>query len=239
MKFRYIIIIVIVALLAFGGFWLFWAETQPPGQKLPFPFQQNWTHEKGLKEALAQNNPSICERINKSYILQDFVVSAKQSRNNCKIAYAIEKQDISYCLSLPDRRELNNWSMRDGCLQPLAKIVQRPELCDQMPSVKDLDYGQTWLRQCKEAAASDITLLPEGDIVIPSSYKPCSVDSDCIFVTEHCGYCTCGTAINNNFDKKYKNQFDSLCTGYLGRECDLLCGVSTAKCVEGLCQVSY
>ncbi|MCH7604756.1 hypothetical protein IID24_02100 [Patescibacteria group bacterium] len=234
-----IIIFVVLVLLIIGGFWLFWTETQPPGQKLPLPLQQSWTHEKALEEALAQNEPSICERINESYVLQDFVVSAEQARNNCKVAYAIEKQDLSYCMSLSDTRESNNWSLRDGCLQPLAKKLQRPELCDQMPSVKDPDYGQTWLKQCKEASASDVTLLPEGDIVIPASYKQCSVDSDCVFVAEHCGYCTCGTVINKNFEQTYKNQFESLCTDYSGAYCDLQCRESTAKCLDGICRVSY
>ena len=225
-------------LVIIGGFWIFWIETQPPGQKLPF--QESWTHERALEEALTKNDPLTCERINEAYVLQDFVVSAKQARYNCKVTYAIVKQDVPYCMSLSDARDkINQWSLRDACLQPLAKKLQRPELCDQMPSVKDLDYGQTWLKQCKESAASDVSLLPQGDIAIPTSYKQCSVDSDCVFVAEHCGGCTCGTVINKDFEQKYKDKFDSLCANYSGKYCDLSCRESTAKCIDRICRVSY
>ncbi len=80
-----------------------------------------------------------------------------------------------------------------------------------------------------------ISVSEEGDITISSLYKKCSVDSDCVFVAAHCGYCTCGDVLNKKFQKGYEKKFDSLCRNYAGRQCEIFCPESEARCLDNVC----
>lgn len=113
-----------------------------------------WTYQRAFSEAVSNGDPTICERINRDSIFGDIVSPpAEGVRENCKSEYAIEKGDISLCLSLSDERVPDYMSTRDGCLRFLAAKLHREDLCDLMPAVKDPNWGEIWLRDCKKSAS--------------------------------------------------------------------------------------
>ena len=121
--------------------WLFQHEVRL-GEKI-LPFTKTWTYQIALQAALREDNPNICDKINKRYIMQDFGVSPKQAQENCKYTYAIEKNNIDYCLTLSITPSIGGVSTRDVCLRELAKKLNRQDFCDLMPS-------RDYILQCKQ-----------------------------------------------------------------------------------------
>jgi len=87
--------------------------------------------------------------------------------------------------------------------------------------------------------ANDITVANEGAVTIPESIQHCQKDDECAVVSDHCGGCSCGEAIN----KKYVSDYNSI-TRTLCRElemvlaCDMMCEKPAVACVRGLCRFS-
>lgn len=163
--FLVIIIVIVCFVILEGVVWFFSQISFLPGPVLPLPGTgiQEWA----LEKAIGEKNPDLCDKINKGYIFQDIKISAEEARANCKVSYAITTDDIDYCLSLPAERQEYGWSLRDGCFQGLAIKLQRPDLCELMPSAKDEEYGDFWLENCKQAAQS-ATMEDENEEECPA-----------------------------------------------------------------------
>ncbi|MBI4095082.1 MAG: hypothetical protein HY435_02740 [Candidatus Liptonbacteria bacterium] len=134
-----VIVIIIAAVL-----WIYQTEVRP-GEKIN-PFARTWDIHAALSAALQENNPKICDKINKGHVIQDYGVSPKQAREECKYTYVIVKGDLDYCLTLSSTSPLGAVSTRDVCVRELALKLNDSELCDLMPST---DY----ISLCKQTIA--------------------------------------------------------------------------------------
>jgi hypothetical protein len=107
--------------------------------------RESWTFERALHAALASDDPELCDRINEEHVIQDMVLSPAHARDDCRVSYAIESEDVPYCLSLSDVGDASGWSMRDSCIGALARALNEPELCHELPSRGQSRYGAVWL----------------------------------------------------------------------------------------------
>jgi hypothetical protein len=80
----------------------------------------------------------------------------------------------------------------------------------------------------------DITEFGTADI--PDEFQVCIVDSDCIFVTDNCASCTCGSAVSSSSLSVYYETFDIACDTHEPSECPVAgCVPARTACVEGFC----
>lgn len=111
------------------------------------------TTEQGMEMALEHNDPSYCEKINKTEVVNGTRFTKRLAREMCRVNFAVETEDVDYCLSLSAEPNEYKQSAMDSCLKFLANKLGRTDLCEMMPIVtNDPVNGSTWLTNCMTMA---------------------------------------------------------------------------------------
>lgn len=117
--------------------------------------KKRWSADEALRAALYNNDPRLCDRINDISYPHDLQPLMEPTPDGCKLMYAIKKQAVDYCLSLPPATQIiDYWTLRDSCLKRLARDLGRPDLCYKMDIIKNPGRGKSELWECYELAKS-------------------------------------------------------------------------------------
>ena len=74
-------------------------------------------------------------------------------------------------------------------------------------------------------------------LLVPDNDRRCRQDADCVLLSTHCGDCTCGTAINRDWEAHYQEAGRARCEGYQGPVCDMYCPQQVPRCVGSRCEL--
>ena len=75
------------------------------------------------------------------------------------------------------------------------------------------------------------------NVRVPDNDRACQDDGDCVIVSDHCGGCTCGTAVNRRWQAHYEDAIRRVCAGHQGPVCDRHCPQQAARCVTARCEL--
>jgi hypothetical protein len=79
---------------------------------------------------------------------------------------------------------------------------------------------------------------PDSRVVeIKPSHQSCELASDCVIVYIDCSGCDCGVPVNRDFETKYRDLYQELCSTYAGAVCEMYCPQVSLVCNSGICDV--
>lgn len=92
----------------------------------------------------------------------------------------------------------------------------------------DLSDQHGRLMAAEPAAATPALRLSEAS-------RRCTSSRQCVQIATRCDGCDCGASINQQYERQYITNLESVCRGFSGAQCELACTASRPSCVMGLC----
>lgn len=100
-----------------------------------------------------------------------------------------------------------------------------------------------WVREGdvqQDLAVDPAAELPKKDFFIPilEEERACQKDADCVAVSDHCGACSCGDALNETMRSQYEERYRSYCAQFDALPmCDMDCPSKKPSCQDGQCRL--